>query len=520
MAYLRAILLALNESSVPDGQSSPPFVWGGPPRRIVHVSNLLYASLLISLLSAFIAMLGKQWLNRYLRHVGGSTPERCGDRQRKLDGLEKWSFRLLVESLPMMLQISLLLLACGLSRYAWAVNTSVAALVIALTALTIVFYLVIVAAGTSSYDCPYQTPASLGLRALWHNKGIRKVFTKVSPPAVTRHIHTATVSITVTFGQFMHNFISEFSISGITLGIRRGGRILGHGVTRSLRSLDRGFRNIKRKLVQGVLGLKRVALPVHVDGLRPQSPPNTKLDLTPTNIGTLLEKNSNDAYCVCWIPRNITDPEAIDSALRLAATVRWFEDGVYANPPYDLIVSIFNSCFDSSWKLHPGMKDRAYLSGKAMLAIYVSALVNEPGRASRYTFSDYHIPLQSFPKDADLKSIMFLLWNLSYDYSPFLHFADSMNTPAHIIFMADLYLRCVWSQRDGLHPHSHGLLQSLTAEDVYWPTFPTGAVADILLAGCLLLAAPVEDIAVYITDKSSVFQHGFPVQDTHHFVWR
>jgi len=42
---------------------APP-VWGGAPTKIVATSCLLYASLLISLLAAFVAMLGKQWLNR------------------------------------------------------------------------------------------------------------------------------------------------------------------------------------------------------------------------------------------------------------------------------------------------------------------------------------------------------------------------------------------------------------------------------------------------------------------------
>jgi hypothetical protein len=75
----------------------------------------MYASLLMSLLAAFVAMLGKQWLNRYLRHTGRSMIERCGDRQRKFDGLERWPFHLCMESLPIMLQIALLLPACGLS---------------------------------------------------------------------------------------------------------------------------------------------------------------------------------------------------------------------------------------------------------------------------------------------------------------------------------------------------------------------------------------------------------------------
>ena len=34
-------------------------------------------------------MLGKQWLNGCLRHTGGSTIERCGDRQCKFYGF-KW----------------------------------------------------------------------------------------------------------------------------------------------------------------------------------------------------------------------------------------------------------------------------------------------------------------------------------------------------------------------------------------------------------------------------------------------
>lgn len=114
----------------------------------------MYASLLISLLSEFIAILGKEWLNCYLRHVCGSITERCGNRQRKLDGLEKWHLWLVIEGLPVMLQITVLLLSYGLSRYIvmWSVNTSIASLLVALTAVPIAFYLVIAAAGTSSYD--------------------------------------------------------------------------------------------------------------------------------------------------------------------------------------------------------------------------------------------------------------------------------------------------------------------------------------------------------------------------------
>jgi hypothetical protein len=127
----------------------------------------MYASLMISLLAAFVAMLGKQWLNRYLRNSGGSMIERCGDRQRKCDGLEKWPLHSFVKSLPMMLQAALLLLACGLCRHMWSINTPVARTLISLTGLGVMFFIGIVIAGMSSYACPFQTPVSGALRGIW-----------------------------------------------------------------------------------------------------------------------------------------------------------------------------------------------------------------------------------------------------------------------------------------------------------------------------------------------------------------
>ena len=88
-----------------------------PPSEVITALGLLHASLLVSLLAAFIEILGKQWLSRYLHHTGGSVIERCGDRQRKFDGIEKWPFCTFLESLPIMPQVALLLLARGPSRH-------------------------------------------------------------------------------------------------------------------------------------------------------------------------------------------------------------------------------------------------------------------------------------------------------------------------------------------------------------------------------------------------------------------
>ena len=54
---------------------------------MVHVQSILYSSLAASLLAAFIAMLGEQWLDRYAQvEMRGSVIDRSRHRQRKMDG--------------------------------------------------------------------------------------------------------------------------------------------------------------------------------------------------------------------------------------------------------------------------------------------------------------------------------------------------------------------------------------------------------------------------------------------------
>ena len=145
--YLQAILQTLQNPTA-GGPLSP--ISTAPPPTQVTVSIFLYTSLSISLLAAFLAMVGKQWLHRYTRHQGGSVAERCRDRQRKLEGLERWGFRIIIEIPSVLLQLSLFLLVFGLSLYLWALKRMVAWLVISSAVPGAVFYVGIVVIGTDT----------------------------------------------------------------------------------------------------------------------------------------------------------------------------------------------------------------------------------------------------------------------------------------------------------------------------------------------------------------------------------
>ena len=164
-ALLRVILYTQNNTAFGGQVPTVPQPWTGPPRRIVQVQAILLASLFTSLLSAFLAMLGKQWLNRCMPvDTRGTFIERSQHRQRKFDGIANWYFDNVMEALPLMLQVALLLLGCALSRYLWEINTTVASVVLSITAFGLLFYIFIVIAGAASENCPYQTPVANFLR--------------------------------------------------------------------------------------------------------------------------------------------------------------------------------------------------------------------------------------------------------------------------------------------------------------------------------------------------------------------
>ena len=164
-AYMKILINAVNGSLFPDADPGD-VAWTGPPPGIFTVQGLLYASLATSLFAVFVAALGKQWVNRYIRNHGGSAAEKSRNRQRKLDGFEKWHFHLVIESLPIMLQLAVLLFGCALSRYLWTISRPIAGIILAFALLGVTIYIFLTLAATIHYNCPYQTPPSVIARAV------------------------------------------------------------------------------------------------------------------------------------------------------------------------------------------------------------------------------------------------------------------------------------------------------------------------------------------------------------------
>ena len=469
----------------------------------------MYASLLISLLAAFVAMLGKQWLNRYLRHAGGSVIERCGDRQRKCDGLQEWPFHLFVESLPVMLQIALLLLACGLCRYMASINTPVAGVLITLTALGVLFYLAIVVAGTSSYACPLQTPASAALRGLW-----KKIQHHTTLP-----VHPPWKQVVFPIGFAIHRFKQVVVRPALNLDkwVRITFKSRQHGHPQSpvvsleeIREDSHMFPEPHNNpLTHGPNP------PTHDTGPSHRNPdhPSQETDPPPQNapapepwllrggLTTIEKTNAKDIRCVSWILRNITDPEALDAAIRLAATILWFEEGTDIEPPYNIIVSIFSTCFDSTGAVYPGLSDRAYYSARAILWINIRAMCKGEDFARR-NFPLPHIN-NNGSYNMDLDSVL-EIYNIMCAHETFICRSGftKHNTPEHMQWTSRALLHSCWAKQR--NPDGFSVILSQWVPDVPWSTIPLDATLDLFLVWSTFLGGPIQEEAVKIRDKTYV----------------
>jgi hypothetical protein len=166
-ALVRVLIYKIDNTTFGGSVPAVP-AWTGPSRAIVQVQSILFSSLAVSLFSALLAMLGKQWLNRYASvDVRRSAIERSQHRQRKLNGVVAWHFERVMGSLPLLLQFSLLLLGCALSQYFWGLDTTIAAVALGATSFGVVAYTLILIVGALNKNCPYQTPGSHFIRYLW-----------------------------------------------------------------------------------------------------------------------------------------------------------------------------------------------------------------------------------------------------------------------------------------------------------------------------------------------------------------
>jgi len=131
-----------------------------PSATVVFINSVWFLSLVLSLTCALIATLLQQWARRYRQIIqrNHAPHVRAHIREYFSRGARKFGIFGLVETLPLLLLVSVFLFFAGLVAFAFRANNTVAYITVAIVGLCFLSYIVLTLMPLIFHDCPYYTP--------------------------------------------------------------------------------------------------------------------------------------------------------------------------------------------------------------------------------------------------------------------------------------------------------------------------------------------------------------------------
>ncbi|KAF5353787.1 hypothetical protein D9758_010629 [Tetrapyrgos nigripes] len=128
------------------------------------INGLFFASLSLSLATALLSVLVKQWLQAYNFSLPtGNAQERAKIRQFRYLGFEKWRVPEIIGLLPIILHASLGLFMVGLSVYVSELHQSLCWIVVSVTGISFLMYFGSIIIPVIHIQCPYRVPILFAL---------------------------------------------------------------------------------------------------------------------------------------------------------------------------------------------------------------------------------------------------------------------------------------------------------------------------------------------------------------------
>ncbi|CUA72780.1 hypothetical protein RSOLAG22IIIB_05040 [Rhizoctonia solani] len=132
-----------NSSANPPALTSPEQIDGSSfilPKNAFIVNILWYISLSLSVATAFLAMLAKDWCHSFASRRVGHPYDQARRRQRKWKLIKRWKMKELIMLLPSLMHLSLLLFSVGLCLYLWDLNNDISIVVMCIFGAFLAFY--------------------------------------------------------------------------------------------------------------------------------------------------------------------------------------------------------------------------------------------------------------------------------------------------------------------------------------------------------------------------------------------
>ncbi|KAK7678315.1 hypothetical protein QCA50_018663 [Cerrena zonata] len=149
-----------------------------PPSPSVRINTLWSLSLAISLITASLSILVKQWFHEFMAQNTMDPQQQVRIRVFRDQGLKRWRVFEIAAFLPLLLQLALLLFFIGLSEYLRELNKVVGWTTTIVMLGWLAVFVFTTFAPLSSSQCPYKTPVlksvlfALRTKLLWLPKKV------------------------------------------------------------------------------------------------------------------------------------------------------------------------------------------------------------------------------------------------------------------------------------------------------------------------------------------------------------
>ncbi len=153
----RAIANGSSVNSIAPSPLNPTIVFV-PATTDVWVNGLWFSSLFLSLTTALVAVLVKQWLHHYVALPSGTPRDRSLTRQFRYAGFQKWHVQVIIGLLPVLMHLALAIFLVGLVIFLHPLRQALSWVICAGTGLVYTAYVVVTILPIIFPQCPYRTP--------------------------------------------------------------------------------------------------------------------------------------------------------------------------------------------------------------------------------------------------------------------------------------------------------------------------------------------------------------------------
>ncbi|PBK62917.1 hypothetical protein ARMSODRAFT_1024458 [Armillaria solidipes] len=154
----RAIANGSSVNSIPPSSPFNPTITFVPATTDVWVNGLWFTSLFLSLTTALVAVLVKQWLHHYVALPSGTPRERSFTRQFRHAGFQKWHVQVIIGLLPVLMHLALAIFLVGLVIFLQPLRQALSWFIYAGTGVVYTAYVVATILPIILPQCPYRTP--------------------------------------------------------------------------------------------------------------------------------------------------------------------------------------------------------------------------------------------------------------------------------------------------------------------------------------------------------------------------